>query len=67
MLSERARSASPPPLGRLREFLRWLLEQGEVMYAETIETVVDVDRAADIALAEALAATEASPRCGGDR
>ena len=67
MLSERARSASPPPLGRLREFLRWLLEQGEVMYAETIETVVDVDRAADIALAEALAATEASPRRGGDR
>jgi NDP-sugar pyrophosphorylase family protein len=67
LLSERARSASPPPLGRLREFLRWLLEQGEPMYAETIETVVDVDRASDIALAEALAVAEPGPRRGGDR
>src|SRR5262249_46875390 len=55
MLSERARAARPPALGRLREFLRWLLEHGETMYAETIETVVDVDCASDIALAEALA------------
>lgn len=55
MLSERARGASPPPLGRLREFLPWLLRQGELFYAETIETVVDVDRASDVALAEALA------------
>jgi len=67
LLSERARSASPPPLGRRREFLKWLLEQGEPMYAETIETVVDVDRASDIALAEALAVAEPGPRRGGDR
>jgi NDP-sugar pyrophosphorylase family protein len=55
MLSERARVTSPPPLGRLREFLTWLVGQGEPMYAEAIETVVDVDRASDVALAEALA------------
>jgi NDP-sugar pyrophosphorylase family protein len=54
MLSERARAASPPPLGRLREFLTWLVGQGEPLYAEAIETVVDVDRASDVALAEAL-------------
>jgi hypothetical protein len=54
MLSERARAASPPPLGRLREFLAWLVGQGEPLYAEAIETVVDVDRVSDVALAEAL-------------
>jgi len=67
VLSERARAASPPPLGRLREFLRWLLEHGETMYAEIIETVVDVDRASDIALAEALAVAAPGPHRGGDR
>ena len=55
VLSEHARTASPPPLGRLREFLAWLVRQGEPLYAETIQTVVDVDRASDVALAEALA------------
>jgi NDP-sugar pyrophosphorylase family protein len=55
MLSERARAASPPPLGRLREFLGWLVRQGEPMYAEAIQAVVDVDRGSDVALAEALA------------
>jgi NDP-sugar pyrophosphorylase family protein len=55
MLSERARAASPPPLGRLREFLTWLVRGGEPLYAEVIPTVVDVDRASDVALAEALA------------
>ena len=55
LLSERARVASPPPLGRLREFLTWLVGQGEPLYAEAIETVVDVDRASDVALADALA------------
>jgi NDP-sugar pyrophosphorylase family protein len=54
MLSERARAAVPPPLPRLRDFLGWLLEQGEPLYAESIEAVVDVDRASDVALAEAL-------------
>ncbi len=55
MLSERARAASPPPLGSLREFLAWLLGQGEPLYAETIENVVDVDQQSDVVLAEALA------------
>ena len=36
-------------------FLAWLVDRGEVVYAETIETVVDVDRASDVALAESLA------------
>ena len=57
LVSERARRLEPPAqLGRLREYLQWLLETGEPMYGEVIETVVDVDRAEDIALAEALAA-----------
>ena len=55
MLSERVRAAPPPPLGRLRDFLAWLVQQGEPLYAETIHTVVDVDRFSDVALAEALA------------
>jgi NDP-sugar pyrophosphorylase family protein len=57
LVSERARRLEPPPrLGRLREHLAWLLASGEPMYGEVIETVVDVDRAEDVALAEALAA-----------
>ena len=56
MLSARARAVAPPPLGRLRDFLAWLHDQGEPMYAESIEAVVDVDRASDVALAEALQA-----------
>lgn len=41
--------------GRLREFLTALHAAGEPMWAEVIETVVDVDRAEDVALAESLA------------
>jgi NDP-sugar pyrophosphorylase family protein len=52
VLSERARAVAPPPLGRLRDFLQWLLDQGEPIYAETIERVIDVDHASDVALAE---------------
>jgi hypothetical protein len=55
MLSERARSATPPPLDSLRHFLAWLLAQGEPLYAETIENVVDVDQQSDVVLAEELA------------
>jgi hypothetical protein len=56
LVSARARAVRPPAgLGRLREFLAWLAGSGEPVYAEVIETVVDVDRAADVALAEALA------------
>jgi len=64
MLSERARAASPPPLGRFREFLAWLFEHGEPLFGETIETVVDVDRASDVALAEALARSESNAPLG---
>ena len=60
LLPERLRAIEPPRVARLRDFLAWLCERGEPMYAETIETVVDVDRASDVALAEALAATRAS-------
>lgn len=49
------RMAVAPGLGRLREFLAWLLTQGEPMYGEVITTVVDVDRAEDVALATAVA------------
>jgi len=60
LVSERARRLEPPArLGRLREYLQWLLETGEPMYGEVIETVVDVDRAEDVALAEALATRHA--------
>ena len=56
LVSERVRTLVPPPgLGRLREFLAWLCQAGEPLYAEVIETVVDVDRADDVAIAEALA------------
>lgn len=56
LVSEQVRTTVPPPgLGRLREFLAWLGDQGEPLYGEVIPTVVDVDRADDVALAEALA------------
>ena len=56
VLSERARALTPPALGSLREFLAWLCAQGEPLYAETIEQVVDVDQQSDVVLAETLAA-----------
>jgi NDP-sugar pyrophosphorylase family protein len=49
------RQAPPDGLGRLREYLAWLVERGEPVYAEAIETIVDVDRTSDVALAESLA------------
>jgi NDP-sugar pyrophosphorylase family protein len=56
LFSERARRLpAPPTLGRLRQYLAWLLEQGETFRGISIETVVDVDRSEDIRLAEALA------------
>jgi hypothetical protein len=61
LVSERARRLEPPPrLGRLREHLGWLLDSSEPMFGEVIETVVDVDRAEDVALAESLAAARLS-------
>lgn len=47
--------APPASLGSLREFLAWLATRGEPMHAAVIPTVVDVDRADDVVLAEAMA------------
>jgi NDP-sugar pyrophosphorylase family protein len=56
VFSSAARTASAPAgLGRLREFLGWLVRTGEPVYAETLGAVVDVDRASDVALAESFA------------
>jgi NDP-sugar pyrophosphorylase family protein len=49
----RARPA-PASLGRLREYLAWLLESGESIRGISIETVVDVDRASDVEFAAEL-------------
>jgi len=66
LMAERARAATPPPLGRLREFLAWLHRQGEPFYAETIENVVDVDHGSDVALAEALAGSGSRANLHGE-
>jgi len=56
LVPERVRGLRPPAgLPRLRDFLRWLVRSGAPVYAETIENVIDVDRAEDVALAETLA------------
>lgn len=56
LVSDRVRTIAPTAgLARLRDFLAWLCERGELLYGEIIQTVVDVDRAVDVALAEALA------------
>lgn len=55
---ERVRGLSPPShVGRLRHYLAWLVERGEPVRGISIDTVVDVDRGEDVALAETLAAT----------
>jgi len=55
LVPERVRRLTPPgDLGRLRELLMWLHRQGHPMYGQVIPKVVDVDRAEDVALAEAL-------------
>jgi len=61
-VSDRARRLAPTVrLGRLREYLSWLVEAGEPVYGEVIETVVDVDRGEDVASAEALAERRVRP------
>jgi hypothetical protein len=56
MVSERVRALTPPPgLARLRHFLAWLVTAGELVYGVRIDRVVDVDRSADVALAESMA------------
>jgi NDP-sugar pyrophosphorylase family protein len=63
LVSEGARRLAPPErLGRLRDYLGFLLEQGEPMFGELMGHVVDVDRPEDVALAEALSATPAGAR-----
>lgn len=58
LVPDRERRAVPPAgLGRLREYLAWLARSGTPLYGEVIQTVVDVDRAQDVALAESLALT----------
>ena len=60
MVPERVRRlSSVSGLGRLREFLARLVAQGEPVYGVVIPNVVDVDRAEDVALAEAMARKEA--------
>ena len=53
------RLSSVSGLGRLREFLARLVAQGEPVYGVVIPSVVDVDRAEDVALAAAMARQEA--------
>ena len=61
LVSGRVRRTPPPVgLGRLREYLGWLHRSGEPLFGEVIETIVDVDRAEDVALAERLASARRS-------
>ncbi len=65
LVSPRARTlARTPGLARLREYLAWLVDRGEPVYAETMPAVVDVDRAEDVALAESMLVAR---RAGGGR
>ena len=58
LLSAAARREAPPAdLARLRDYLGWLAER-HPLYAEVIDTVVDVDRPDDVALAETLGRKE---------
>ena len=55
LVPEHVRRLTPPAgLGRLREFLAWLVRSGEPVYGDVIPKVIDVDRSSDVALAEAL-------------
>jgi hypothetical protein len=58
LFSDRARRLAGPPreLPRLRDFLAWLLAEGEPIHAIDVGEVVDVDRASDVEAAERLAA-----------
>jgi NDP-sugar pyrophosphorylase family protein len=61
LLSAAARADTPPAdLARLRDYLGWLAQRHS-LYAEIIDTVVDVDRPDDVALAETLALKRPEP------
>src|SRR4030095_11923124 len=63
LLTGDGRAARPPGgRGRLRDYLQWLVTRAP-LYGEVVERVVDVDRPEDVALAEALAASEPAPWC----
>ncbi|MCZ7626569.1 MAG: hypothetical protein C3F12_01950 [Candidatus Methylomirabilota bacterium] len=47
----------PDTLGRLRDFLIWLVTSGQPVYGVVIDQVIDVDRAEDLQLAETLLGT----------
>ncbi|WP_337287652.1 NTP transferase domain-containing protein [Candidatus Methylomirabilis sp.] len=49
-----SKAPHPSTLGRLRDFLTWLVAEGEPVYGVVIDKVVDVDRAEDLQLAETL-------------
>lgn len=56
LMSERVRRLSVPKgLGRLRDYLSWLVASGEPVFGIPIQSVVDVDRGEDVPLAEAVA------------
>ena len=57
--------ARPAGLGRLREYLAWLVASGQPVYGEVIDRVIDVDRASDVTLAEEMARTAHSPASRG--
>jgi NDP-sugar pyrophosphorylase family protein len=68
VVPESVRRATPPSeLGRLRELLGWLHESGHAMFGEVIPTVVDIDRADDVAIAEALERHAAIANSAGGR
>jgi NDP-sugar pyrophosphorylase family protein len=68
LVPERVRRLTAPSgLGRLREFLAWLVRTGEPVYGEVVPTVVDVDRSSDVALAEALASARTDTPASADR
>jgi NDP-sugar pyrophosphorylase family protein len=65
LLAAAARAETPPgDLARLRDYLGWLVARQPV-YAEVIDTVVDVDRPEDVALAEAFTRKPEPDRRGG--
>jgi NDP-sugar pyrophosphorylase family protein len=65
LVPEHVRRLSPPDgVDSLRRFLRWLLDRGEPIYGVVVPDVVDVDRAEDLALAEALARRDRRGRGG---
>jgi NDP-sugar pyrophosphorylase family protein len=68
LLSAAARADTPPAgLHRLRDYLSWLVDRQPV-YAEIVDTVVDVDGPDDVALAQTLTAQDGErDRIGGDR